>query len=251
MNAVRNWERAEAIGGKILLDGRELRLPEGGALRIDRPGLAAAIAAEWNAAGGGVRGGSYRFTDLTLTRLAATGSLQVDADRSATIEALLRAADTDMLCYRASAPAPLVRRQQAVWQPFLDWIEAETRAVFRVTEGVMPAAQPEAVMAAMRRVIERLDAGALASLLAVVPALGSLVLGLAFLAGRIGAAAAAAAATLEAGWEAEQWGEPETWLAARDLLEAELAKVRRFLELRAGEAWAPYPAPEMSEPRDV
>ena len=236
MSATRNWERAEAVDGRILLDGRPLRLPDGGELRVAGAPLAAAIAAEWNAAGGGVRGGAYRFTDLTLTRLAATASLQVLADRAGTIEALLRAADTDMLCYRAHAPAPLVRRQQAVWQPFLDWIEAETGAAFRVTEGVMPAGQPDAVATALRPALERLDAASLAALLAVVPALGSVVLGMAFLAGRIGLAQAAAVATLEAEWEAEQWGEAETWRAARDRLEADLACVQHFLELCADAA---------------
>ena len=145
MTATRSWERAEAAAdGTILLDRRELRLPEGGTLRLGSAPLAAAIAAEWNAAGGGARGGLYDLADLTLTRLAATEQLQVAPDPAATIETLLRAADTDMLCYRASTPAPLVRRQASVWQPFLDWIATETGAVFRVTEGVMPAAQPDA-----------------------------------------------------------------------------------------------------------
>ena len=90
--------------------------------------------------------------------------------------------------------------------------------------------------ASLRPVLARLDASALASLLAVVPALGSLVLGLAFIAGRIGTEAAAAVATLEAEWEAEQWGEPDTWRATRDRVASDLAKVRQYLALRASEA---------------
>lgn len=236
MSAVRSWDRAEAADGTILLDGRALSLPEGGTLRIAQAALAHAIAAEWNAAGGGRRGGAYDIADLTLTRLAATEQLQVAPDRAATIGTLLRAADTDMLCYRAGTPPGLVRRQDAVWQPHLDWIEADTGARFRLTEGVMPAAQPNEVGEALRPVLERLDAGALAALLAAVPALGSLVLGLALVARRVGAAGAAAIATLEAEWEAGLWGEPETWHATRDRLAADLAEVQRFLALRAGTA---------------
>ncbi len=234
----RAWDRAAAApdgagGHLVLLDGRELRLPDGTRLRIDAAPLAAAIAAEWNEAGGGGRGGTYSFADLTLTRLAATETAQVAADPAGAIETLLRAADTDMLCYRASTPETLVRRQHAVWQPFLDWIEQEAGAAFVVTEGVMPAGQPEAVAAALRPWLARLDAGALAALLAIVPALGSLVLGLAVLDGRIGPSEAARIACLEAEWEAELWGEPETWRQARDRLAAELTTVRRFLDLRA------------------
>ncbi len=233
MSAVRDWDRATvAAGGSILLDGRELHLPGGERLRVRGAALAHAIAAEWDAAGGGRRGGRYDVADLTLTRLAATETVQVAADRDAAVAALLRAADTDMLCYRAEVPAGLVRRQEAAWQPQLDWIEGQTGVRFAVTVGVMPAAQPPAVASALQAAIDRLDEASLASLLAVVPALGSLVLGLAFLAKRLAPEEAASVAGLEAAWEAELWGDREMVVARQAKLSAELALVRRYLALR-------------------
>ena len=239
MTAVRGWDQAEATPAgdgvfTVRLDGRELRLPDGSRLLLGDAPLAAAVAAEWNAAGGGQRGGAYGFADLTLTRLAATESITVAADRAGAVDTLLDAAGTDTLCFRAASPPELVRRQHASWQPWLDWIADRTGAAFVPTEGVMPVDQPPEVAACLRPVLEQLSPAALAALLAAVPALGSLVLGLALVEGRLPPAAAARLALLEAEWEAEQWGETDEWRHLGARLAAELETVGRFLALRAG-----------------
>lgn len=236
--ATRTWTAVAVVGDdvagfRVTLDGRDMLLPDGTPLRLPDRALAEAVAAEWAAAGGG-KGGRYGLDALPLTRLAATELVQVRADREEALAALLRGADSDMLCYRAGSPAPLARRQEALWQPVLDRLASETGARMRVAEGVMPFEQDPATVARLRATLERAEDAALAGLLAAVPAVGSLALGLGLVAGHVAPEAAARLALLDAAWEAERWGEAGEVEARIASLARTLGAVRRYLELRAG-----------------
>src|SRR5271163_48402 len=106
---------ADAGGYAILLDGKPMRLPGGTVLNIPSAALAGAIAAEWQAAGGGP-GGEMGMDDTPLTRLAGTAQTRIAADPAPTVAALARYAESDLLCYRATGPDALVHRQMRVWQ---------------------------------------------------------------------------------------------------------------------------------------
>ncbi len=233
----RFWDRAEVVaeaaGFAVRLDGKPLRLPGGAALVVESPALAAALAAEWQAAGG-ARGGEMGYADVPLTRLAGTLMERVAPDPAPVAAALAAYGESDLLCYRADAPEVLVRRQRERWQPWLDWAARELDAPLRVATGVMPLAQPAASLAALRARLARHSAPALTALGVAVPALGSLVLGLALAAGRIGAAEAAEAALLDELFQAELWGEDAAAAARRAELRAEVALAARFLALAEG-----------------
>ena len=214
----------------VLLDDRPLGLPEGGTLFVPGSALAAAIAAEWQAARDA---GALRIDRLTLTRLAATAIGRVRADRDDAIGHLLRFAETDLLCHRASSPPALVAREARAWDPWLDWARDRLGATLRAVEGVMPAASDAAGSARLGVALEPLDEHALAVLLGIVPLLGSLVLGLAVVAGDLDAVTASGLATLDAAYEAEQWGEEEVVLAERERLAGAVAAARRYLDLVA------------------
>ncbi len=140
----RFWDRAaiapEANGFCVLLDGRPVRLPGGAPLHLPSRALAEAVAAEWNVAGGG-KGGEMQWGEVPLTRLAGTAQERIVPNSEPIVLEIARYGETDLLCYRADGPEPLVQRQQAQWQPWLDWVAAEYGARLRVTSGVMPVAQ--------------------------------------------------------------------------------------------------------------
>ena len=96
-----------------------------------------------------------------------------------TIDALAAYAETDLLCYRAVAPEPLVQRQARLWQPWLDWAALTFDAKLRTTAGLAYVKQHHDSIAALRAAVTALDIDAIAGLGIAVPALGSLVLGLA------------------------------------------------------------------------
>lgn len=218
-------------GHAILLDGKPLRLPGGAVLRIGPPRLAAAIAAEWQAAGGG-KGGEMSFADTPLTRLAGTAQERIAPDPAPTIAALARYGETDLLCYRAETPETLVRRQHESWQPWLDWAARQLDAPLRVSHGIIAVPQPPDSLAALRGAVAALDPFGLAALGLAVPALGSLVLGLALATGALAAADAHRLGALDALYQAELWGEDAEAMKARAAVAAEVTLAERMLALR-------------------
>ncbi len=230
----RFWDQASvapAEGGyAILLDGRPIHLPGGPVLVVPSARLADAIAQEWQAAGG-VKGGEMSFADTPLTRLAGTAQERIAPDPGPVIDALARYAETDLLCYRADTPPVLVERQSREWQPWLDWAALSYDALLRVTAGVTHVRQSEQALAALRRALASLDPWTLAGLGVAVPALGSLILGLALAQGALDAAAAHRLASLDELFQAELWGHDAEAEGRRSGIAEEVALAARFMEL--------------------
>jgi chaperone required for assembly of F1-ATPase len=230
----RFWDTAAAApadqGYTILLDGRPMRLPGGPELRVRPLLLAEAIAAEWQAAGG-AKGGEMSFADTPLTRLAGTAQQRVAPDPAPTADAIARYGENDLLCYRAATPDELVRRQARSWQPWLDWAALTYDAPLRVTSGIAPIRQHRDTVAALRGAVAVLEVEVLAALTIAVPALGSLVLGLALAERKLDAQAAHALGALDELFQAEQWGEDTEAAARRAAIAADIALAARFIAL--------------------
>lgn len=233
----RFWEKAEAAPQQgrfaVLLDGRPVRLPGGTPLAVAARALAEAIAAEWGAAGGGARGGEFSHEELPLTRLVGTAQERIAPDPAPTVAALAKYGETDLLCYRAE-DRRLAERQAAEWDPVLDWAALTLDAPLRVTAGVMPVAQQPQALSALARAVAALPAEEIAALGVAVPALGSLVLGLALAAGRIGPEEAHALATLDERFQEEFWGLDPEAADRRARLAAEVALAARLIALARG-----------------
>ena len=207
-----------------------MHLPGGAVLRVDGEPLARAIADEWQMAGGG-KGGEMSFADTPLTRLAGTAQQRIAPDPAPTIDAIASYAESDMLCYRAETPEKLVARQMRAWQPWLDWAALTYDAPLRVGSGIAYVKQHRSSVAALRTAVAALDVPALAALGVVVPALGSLVLGLAMAEGRLDAASAHELGALDELFQAEAWGEDAEAAARRAAIAADVALAARFLQL--------------------
>jgi chaperone required for assembly of F1-ATPase len=216
----------------IELDGRPMRLPGGPLLRLRQRALAEAIAAEWQAAGG-QKDGLFDASDVPLTGLAGTAQDRIAPNPHPVIDAIAAYGATDLLCYRAERPDALVVRQQREWQPWLDWAAAAYGARLVVTSGVMPVPQDQGALAALRSALAAHDPFALAGLGVLVPAYGSLVLGLAVAAGRLEAEAAHRLSILDELFEEELWGEDSEASARRAHVARDMRDAARFLRLAA------------------
>jgi chaperone required for assembly of F1-ATPase len=232
----RFWDEARAEPGddgfRILLDGRPVRLPGGQQLCLRCRPLAEAIAAEWQAAGG-ARGGEMTPDQVPLTRLVGTAEERIAPDPAPTAAAIARYAETELLCYRA-AERKLAARQAEAWDPWLAWSARVLDAPLRVTVGVMPVAQPDQALSALRHVVAGQPPLRLAALGVAVPALGSLVLGLAVVGGHLAAEEAHRLATLDETFQEELWGTDAEALARRQGQAAEVALAARLVGLAAG-----------------
>lgn len=226
----RFYKRAEAgpveTGHAVLLDGRSVKTPSKQVLAVPYAALARAMAEEWAA--------QTDYIDprsMWLTKLANTALDLVQPRRAAVIAEIAGFAGSDLLCYRADAPATLVRRQAEAWDPLIEWAEAAHGIRLKVTTGIVHVAQDEAARAAYGRALEGLDHFRLAALHNAVTLTGSAVLGLALIERRLDAASAFAAAHLDEAWQMEISGhdaEEEARLARR---RAELLETSRFLDL--------------------
>jgi chaperone required for assembly of F1-ATPase len=230
----RFWDTASIetteAGHRILLDGRPMHLPTGKVLRVGPWPLAQAIAMEWQTAGG-EKGGEMSFADTPLTRLAGTAVERIAPDPLPTVDAIARYGETDLLCYRAEHPPELVQRQVQMWQPWLDWAALTLDAPLRVTTGVGYVRQHHDSIAALRRTVAAQDPYMLAGLGIAVPALGSLVLGLALADARIDAETAYRLGSLDELFQVEQWGEDAEAAARRASIAADIDLAARFIRL--------------------
>jgi chaperone required for assembly of F1-ATPase len=230
----RFWDRATVDkkpgGFGVLLDGRPVRLPGGTPLAVESERLAEAVAAEWSAAGGGAKGGEMTAEDVPLTRLAGTAQERIAPDPAPVAEGLAKYAETDLLCYRAE-DRRLSALQAEGWQPVLDWAARRHDALLRVTAGLMPVAQPPDALAALRRAVLMLPPIDLAALGILVPAFGSLVLGLAVVEGRLEAGEALRLATLDETFQEQFWGTDAEAAARRARVAAEVDQAARLLAL--------------------
>jgi chaperone required for assembly of F1-ATPase len=230
----RFWDRAvaeQAPGGyEILLDGKPMHVPGGRRLVLHSVALAAAVADEWQHAGG-EKGGEVTMDDVPLTRLAGTAQERIAPDPAQVADALAKYAEDDLLCYRADHPLPLVVRQAREWQPWLDWLARAYGARLRPTEGVTHIEQDKAAIDAIRAALHAQPPEMLAALGIAIPALGSAALGLALAEGALDAQRAHELASLDELFQIEQWGEDEWARQRRASAAADVALAARFIEL--------------------
>lgn len=215
-------------GYGVALDGVSAATPEGRPLVLPSRQLAQALAAEWQA-----QGQHVDPLAMPLTRLAGSAIDLVGPHRAAVVERTVAYAETDLLCYRALGPEALAERQEAGWQPLVDWVARRFEAPLRVTAGIVAIEQPARSLAILRRAVEASDDWRLTALAAATAACGSLILGLALAEGEIDAEAAWALSELDASYQIELWGEDPEARRRREVQRADIAAAARFLALLA------------------
>jgi chaperone required for assembly of F1-ATPase len=213
-------------GNRILLDDRPVQTPGRVPLALPSARLAGAIAEEWNAQGETIDPRAMR-----LTGLANAAIDRIAPDPLAFAQGLAAYGESDLLCYRAEGPAPLVARQAGLWDPILAWARARYDVAFEIVAGIVHRKQPPETVERLAAAVAARDPFALAGLSPLVTISGSLVVALALAEGAIGLDAAWAAATLDEQWQAENWGEDAEAEAALAARRADFAAAARFLSL--------------------
>jgi chaperone required for assembly of F1-ATPase len=230
----RFYKKAETvqlpIGHGVVLDGRTVKTPGKRDLVVPGGPLAAAIAEEWES-----QQEEVRPETMPLMRLAAATLDRVGGQRETIAQQVTKYVATDLVCYRAAHPPALAARQQAAWQPLIDWAVLRYDAPLTVTTGVIPQGQSEASLRAFAAAVAAFDDFGLTALHVATGACGSLVIALALLEERIGADEAFAASQLDETFQIEGWGEDAEQAGRRRALAADIAAAARFVSLlRAG-----------------
>lgn len=228
--AKRFWKQALAEtcdgGFTVTLDGRAVKTPAKRALVVPTLAMAELIAAEWDA-----QETRVRPETMPATR-AANSAIDNVAHNFAEIAAdLARYGETDLLCYRATGPEGLVARQEAGWQPLLDWAATHLGAPLITVAGVMHQPQPAPSLASLRARTASLSPFRLAAFHDIVAISGSLVLGFAVIHGRLTPDEAWMLSRIDENWQAELWGQDDEAMALAATRRAALLDAARFQDL--------------------
>ena len=213
-------------GLQIRLDARPVRTPNRAHLVVESERLAWAIVAEWLAQGEEIDPAS-----MPMTGLANAAIDRVGPEREVFITDIANYATSDLFCYRAEAPEPLVARQAAAWDGMLAWAEARYDGPLILAAGVIPVAQPERSLAALREAVAAMSAWQLVAMARIVNLTGTLIGALALHEGAVDADALWAASILDELWQAELWGEDHWADKHRADREAEFRAAVGFLTL--------------------
>lgn len=220
---------SEPGGWGVHLDGKPVRTPAQVPLLVPTVALADAVAAEW-----AVQIATIVPVTMPLTGLANAAIDRIAPDVARFAGELTRFAESELLCYRAENPAPLVARQAAMWDPLLAWATARYDIVFAVTSGIVHVAQPPATLVRLGMAFASFDPFRLAALHPVVTICGSAVIGLAVAERRLDGNQAWAMGQLDEIWQTEQWGEDPLATASREARQGGLAAAVKMLALLRG-----------------
>ena len=209
----RFYQRAhvgEGEGGfPVLLDGKKVTTPARHVLTAPTRVLAEAITQEWNA-----QQDVINPARMPLTRLANAVIDAVAEQAQEVTDEVAKYLGSDLLFYRAEAPAGLVERQAQNWNPLLTWAHDALGARFVPVEGVRFVQQPREALAAARAAIPA-EPWALGAVSLIATLTGSALLALAIAHGAIDADEAWVAAHVDEDWQMEYWGRDEVALDRR------------------------------------
>lgn len=226
----RFWKAAatEAMdtGWTVTLDGRSVKTPAKAPLILPTSRMAAAVAAEWDAQDDVVNPLSMPFT-----RSANAAIDKVAVQHTEVADMLAAYGDADLLCYRAEAPQPLVERQAAIWDPYLDWAADILGARLMPREGLMHESQDPAALAALSQRVHDMSNFELAAFHDLVSMSGSLILGFATAHDLRPVLTIWAASRLDETWQQEQWGEDEEAQEVAKIKEASFLHAKAFFDV--------------------
>lgn len=223
----RFWQNAVvAADGVVHLDGRPVRTPGRQPLALPTAALAAAVAQEWRDVGETVDPRA-----MPLTGLANAAIDRVAPDPGAFAAGLAAYGESDLLYYRAESPAELIAREEAAWDPLLDWARDRYDIHFEPVSGIIHRPQPAATLARLADAVASRSAFALVALQPLVTISGTLIGTLALAEGAVDADGLWHAATVDERWQVEQWGDDPLAADARAARRRDFDAAVRFLRL--------------------
>ncbi len=201
----------------LLLDGRSARTPAKRVLALPSRASAEKLAAEWN--------DQVDIIDpvkMPLTRIANSAIDGVADQMKAVADEVRTYLTSDLVVYRAAAPAPLVAAEADAWDPVLDWVRDAFHVRFILAEGLAFVHQPASTLATLDTVLDGIVGMGpaapfrLAATHVITTLTGSALLALAVMHGRLSAEAAWSAAHVDESYQESQWGTDAEALVRRE-----------------------------------
>jgi chaperone required for assembly of F1-ATPase len=144
---------------------------------------------------------------------------------------VVRYAGSDLVCYLATHPAELVKRQEDAWLPMLALIEKNIGVKLVPVRGIQYQQQSDDAISAMAEWVAGLNPENFTVLQAVTGVTGSVVIAACLAMGWVQADSAYKAAVIDEAYQLEKWGADS--LAEKRLanIKFEIESAARFLDL--------------------
>ena len=212
-------------GWIILLDGESIKTPARQTLFLPTIELAENIVLEWE----------EQHLEIDPLTMPLTGYAYSAIDRSQPmknqlIEHICAYAQSDVLCYRVEKPIDLAERQEAEWQPVLDWLFVSRGIDLRVTSGISQVEQEPVVLEFVKSNVSSFDQYQLTGLHAATINSGSVVLALALIDKFIDFEKMMELSSLEELYQMEKWGRDIEIIQRHEALRQEIYNAGRFME---------------------
>lgn len=210
----------------IRLDGKPAKTRRGGMLAAPTRALADAMAAEWNA-----QGAEIDFISMPITRLAMTAADLGPADREAWRDSTIAFLKSDLVCYRAEAPAALAMRQAEAWDPLIAWFREWSGAELKTASGIGFVEQEAALLEAARVRLSSFDGPRLLATKVATDIAGSAVIGIAAAISAFAPDMLFDASRIDEAFQEERWGVDHEAEQRTKSLKSDFIAAARFASL--------------------
>ena len=210
-------------GFVVKLDAHILKTPAKQPLVLPTQALAQLVAEEWQA-----QGDEIDTLSMLHMRLVSTALDRVTGVIDETQNTFAAYGTSDLLCYRADSPDPLIAKQAQGWDPILAWAESQLGVALQVTHSVLPVTQPAEAGVKLKQLAGE-DAFRLTGLAHAAALLGSGVLALALEHGEISPEQAYELAFLDDLFQIETWGRDDEAQVRLDNIALEIKAIARYL----------------------
>lgn len=228
--AKRFWKQAAVAGTPggygVELDGRPVKTPAKSQLVVPTRALADEIAREWDA-----QEGEINPLTMPVTRSVNAAIDKVTQQHGEVATMIAGYGDTDLICYRADGPQELILRQQAAWDPLLNWAEVTLNARLVPVTGVIHTPQDQETLSALAACVHGMDTFALTAFYDLVSLSGSLIIGFAAIHDLDTPQALWQLSRIDEIWQQELWGVDEEAREESALKESDFVHAKRFYDL--------------------
>lgn len=166
----------DAEGYTVTLDGKPVKSPSGNHVVAPNQAIAQELQREWEGQTSVIDPQSMGFMQILVT-----AQERITADRQLIESQIMDYLDTDLIFYYADDPPQFAVRQQAVWNPVLQWLQNELKCDLKTTTGLRPLQQDKQAHAALSSIIKQLSMYELTILSITTAETGSVALGLSML----------------------------------------------------------------------
>ena len=202
--------------GVILLDGVELKSPNGKSLNLPKI-ISEKVYIEWKSIVDEINPHLMPFYSYSVTAVD-----RVLTQKKYVVTQLENIFKMDLLCYRSGNDNKLKDLQDKQWQPILDWLEIKFGSKMFVNYDLMPRNQNEDELQKSIKFIETLDHFSLAAFHHIVGITGSFILGLAYYFNKCDADKLFELSFIEELYQIKKWGEDALAKERREKIYKEL-----------------------------